>query len=141
MKRNRWKKKPAYRAPYEKELRFSDCNIDSIAMPIVQHFVHGTACAHIYLTVTDDNNYTTYTSEEITKYLRNRLGDLIDLLPNKTSGRGDFFLKKASRRSRTACGLFKTVGQFVRWQIIGNCMYDDSVDFVAMGFTVNQQNQ
>ena len=86
--------KPVYRAPYEKELRFNDSNIDSIATPIVQKFAHDTACKHVYLTVKDDNNYTTYTADEITKYLRNELGDLIALAPEKISGRGDFFFEK-----------------------------------------------
>ena len=87
------KDKTTYRAPYEKELRFNDSDEESISISNVQKFANDTACKHIYLTVTDDNNYTIL-SEEGISYERNLLSERIALAPEKISGRGDFFFEK-----------------------------------------------
>ena len=105
-----------YRAPYEKELRFNDYNGDSIEMPIVQKFARDTACKHVYLTLTDDNNFTNQTTDDITGW-RNYLDKRIQLAPNKISGRGDFYFSK------------------------GNASIADSLWFVEHGWTVNQRKQ
>ena len=104
---------PIYRAPYEKELPFNDISIDSIDIPIVQKFARDTACKHIYLKATDDNNFTSNSTNGINK-IRNFLDERIQLAPEKISGRGDFqFMpRKAS--------------------------LDDSIWFVQHGWTVNQ---
>ena len=107
-------KAPVYRAPYEKELRFSDTNADSIEMPIVQKFARDTACKHIYLTVTDDNNFTNMKADDINT-IRNILDERIQLAPNKTSGRGNF--------------------RFMR----GVIRLEDSVWYVQNGWTINQR--
>ena len=107
-------KAPVYRAPYEKELRFNNVNSDSIKMPIVQKFARDTACKHIYLTVTDDNNYRNIDADDINT-LRNILNDRIQLAPDKTSGRGNF--------------------RFMR----GVIRLEDSVWYVQNGWTINQR--
>lgn len=107
-------KAPVYRAPYEKELRFNHYDIDSIEMPIVQKFARDTACKHIYLTVTDDNNFTGVPTNNIS-ILRNSLNDRIQLAPNKISGRGDF------------CFTY------------GAASLADSIWFVQNGWTINQR--
>ena len=107
-------KAPVYRAPYEKELRFNNVNSDSIEMPIVQKFARDTACKHIYLTVTDDNNYTNLNANYIND-VRNILDERIQLAPNKTSGRGNF--------------------RFMR----GVIRLEDSVWYVQNGWTINQR--
>ena len=107
-------KAPVYRAPYEKELRFNNVNSDSIEMPIVQKFAHDTACKHIYLTVTDDNNFTNMKADDINT-IRNILDERIQLAPNKTSGRGNF--------------------RFMR----GVIRLEDSVWYVQNGWTINQR--
>ncbi len=106
-------KEPVYRAPYEKELRFNDRNEESIAMTIVQKFARDTACKHIYLIVTDDNNYTILSSEGI-NYKRNLLSERIALAPDKISGRGDFHFSK------------------------GRASVADSLWFVQHGWTIRQ---
>ena len=105
---------PVYRAPYEKELRFNDSNEESIAISNVQKFALDTACKHIYLTVTDDNNYTIL-SEEGISYERNLLSERIALAPEKISGRGDFNFYP------------------------GTASIADSLWFVEQGWTVNQR--
>lgn len=107
-------KAPVYRAPYEKELRFNNVNSDSIKMPIVQKFARDTACKHIYLTVTDDNNYRNIDADDINT-LRNILNDRIQLAPDKTSGRGNF--------------------RFMR----GVIRLEDSIWYVQNGWTINQR--
>ena len=107
-------KAPVYRAPYEKELRFNNVNSDSIEMPIVQKFARDTACKHIYLTVTDDNNYTNLNANYIND-VRNILDERIQLAPNKTSGRGNF--------------------RFMR----GVIRLEDSIWYVQNGWTINQR--
>ena len=107
-------KAPVYRAPYEKELRFNDVSADSIKMPIVQKFARDTACKHIYLTVTDDNNFTGIATNNIS-ILRNSLNNRIQLAPNKISGRGDF------------CFTY------------GAASPADSIWFVQNGWTINQR--
>ncbi|MBD5397062.1 hypothetical protein HDR62_02825 [bacterium] len=104
--------KPIYRAPYEKELRFNDSNADSIDMPIVQKFARDTACKHIYLTVKDDNNFTTLDAETI-RLIRDDLQSKI-AISNKISGRGDFFFEK------------------------GVATVADSIWFVQNGWTIRQ---
>lgn len=108
--------KPIYRAPYEKELRFNDSNEDSIAMSIVQKFADDTACKHIYLTVTDDNNYTIL-SEKGIRRIRDDLNERIALAPDKISGRGDFFFMP------------------------GRAAKADSLWFVQNGWTINQKKR
>ena len=105
---------PVYRAPYEKELRFNHYDTDSIEMPIVQKFARDTACKHIYLTLTDDNNFTNQNENNITG-VRNYLDKRIQLAPEKISGRGDFYFSK------------------------GDASVADSLWFVAQGWTVNQR--
>ena len=107
-------KAPVYRALYEKELRFNHYDIDSIEMPIVQKFARDTACKHIYLTVTDDNNFTGIATNNIS-ILRNSLNDRIQLAPKKISGRGDF------------CFTY------------GAASPADSIWFVQNGWTINQR--
>ncbi|MDE7101285.1 MAG: hypothetical protein K2O37_00625 [Bacteroidales bacterium] len=107
-------KAPVYRAPYEKELRFNNVNSDSIKMPIVQKFARDTACKHIYLTVTNDNNYTNLDADDMNT-LRNILNDRIQLAPNKMSGRGNF--------------------RFMR----GVIRLADSIWYVQNGWTINQR--
>ncbi|MDE5609299.1 MAG: hypothetical protein K2I66_02810 [Bacteroidales bacterium] len=107
-------KAPVYRAPYEKELRFSNTNADSIEMPIVQKFARDTACKHIYLTVTNDNNFTHLDADYINA-LRNVLDERIQLAPNKTSGRGNFYFRRGVARPA------------------------DSIWFVQNGWTINQR--
>lgn len=80
---------PVYREPYEKELRFDDMNFDSIQIPVVKKFAKDKACTHIYLTVTNDNNFTGWPTKLIT-VLRNDLEAEINLAPEKISGRGHF---------------------------------------------------
>ena len=105
---------PIYRAPYEKELRFNNNSVDSIEMPIVQKFTRDTACKHIYLTVTDDNNYAGCDADAIA-YIRNYLDERIQLAPNKTSGRGNFrFMRGVARPA-------------------------DSIWYVQNGWTINQR--
>ena len=104
---------PIYRAPYEKELPFNQINIDSIEPAIIQKFVRDTACKHIYLKVTDDNNFTSNSTNGINT-VRNGLDERIQLAPEKISGRGDF--------------------QFMP----GRAILDDSIWFVQHGWTVNQ---
>ena len=87
------KDKTTYRDPYEKELRFNNRNIDSVRANFVQKFAYDTACKYIYLTVTDDNNFTTQSSIGITN-LHKILDESIQLAPDKISGRGDFFFEK-----------------------------------------------
>ena len=105
---------PVYRAPYEKELRFNHYDTDSIEMPIVQKFARDTACKHIYLTLTDDNNFTNQNENNITG-VRNYLDKRIQLAPEKISGRGDFYFSK------------------------GDASVADSLWFVEQGWTVNQR--
>ena len=105
---------PVYRAPYEKELRFNEYDVDSIEIPIVQKFARDTACKHIYLTVKDNNAYTSYIADDI-NLLRNYLDARIQLAPEKISGRGDFYFSK------------------------GNASVADSLWFVEQGWTVNQR--
>ena len=104
---------PIYRAPYEKELPFGDNNTDSIEIPIVQKFARDTACKHIYLKVTDDNNLTSY-STDVISLMRGYLDQCIQLAPEKISGRGDFHFMP------------------------GKAILDDSIWFVQHGWTVLQ---
>ena len=104
---------PVYRAPYEKELRFSDYTYDSIKMPIVQKFARDTACKHIYLTVKDNNKYSAYLTDDV-KLLRNYLDKRIQLAPEKISGRGDFYFSE------------------------GQASVADSLWFVEQGWTIRQ---
>ena len=106
---------PIYRAPYEKELPFDGYNIDSIDIPIVQKFVRDTACKHIYLKVTDDNDFTGFSTASIGT-LRNILQQRIDL-GNNISGRGDFLFGP------------------------GQASKEDSIWFVQNGWTIRQQRQ
>lgn len=80
---------PVYREPYEKDLRFNQNGFDSIYFPIVKKFAKDKACTHIYLTVTDDNNFTGWNAKMITS-LRNYLETDINVAPEKISGRGHF---------------------------------------------------
>ena len=105
---------PVYRAPYEKELRFNEYDVDSIEIPIVQKFARDTACKHIYLTVKDNNAYTSYIADDI-NLLRNYLDARIQLAPEKISGRGDFNFYP------------------------GTASIADSLWFVEQGWTVNQR--
>ena len=104
---------PVYRAPYEKELRFIEYDMDSIEMPIVQKFARDTACKHIYLTLLDNNNFTNLNSDLITD-TRNYLDKRIQLAPEKISGRGDFYFSK------------------------GKASVADSLWFVEQGWTIRQ---
>ncbi|MBD5388133.1 hypothetical protein HDR68_01915 [bacterium] len=104
---------PVYRAPYEKELRFNDSDIESVRANFVQKFAHDTACKHIYLTVADDNNFTTQSSKGITN-LHKILDESIQLAPEKISGRGDFHFSK------------------------GKASIADSLWFVEHGWTIRQ---
>ena len=104
---------PIYRAPYEKELPFDEMNIDSIEPAIIQKFVRDTACKHIYLKVTDDNNFTSYNGAYI-GMLRNILQQRIDL-GNNISGRGDFRFRPST------------------------ASIEDSIWFVQNGWTIRQR--
>ncbi|MCH5244188.1 MAG: hypothetical protein J1F29_04735 [Lentimicrobiaceae bacterium] len=105
---------PIYRAPYEKELPFDQMNIDSIEPAIIQKFARDTACKHIYLRATDDNNFTSMSTNDINN-VRNILDGRIQLAPEKISGRGDF------------------------WFMPRKANPDDSIWFVQHGWTVNQR--
>ncbi len=108
-------KAPVYRAPYEKELRFNDRNADSIAMPIIKKFARDTACKHIYLTVTDDNYFTTSDTETIHR-IRDDLQSKI-AISDKISGRGDFNFMP------------------------GRATKVDSLWFIQNGWTINQKKR
>ena len=107
------KDKTTYRAPYEKELRFNDSDEESISISNVQKFANDTACKHIYLTVTDDNNYTILSDKGISNK-RNQYSERIELAPEKISGRGDFHFSK------------------------GKASIADSLWFVQNGWTIRQ---
>ncbi len=80
------------REPYEKELFFNHKNADSIEIQVVKGYAEDTACRHIYLTVTEDNDWRGCNANAIS-ILRDDLAQRIDLAPEKISGRGDFWFK------------------------------------------------
>lgn len=105
---------PVYRAPYAKQLSFNHRNVDSVKVPVVKKYVDDTACKRIYLSAADDNNFTSYTSDDIHTILIPFLNERIEL-SDKVTGDGDFWFKK------------------------GMASLPDSIWFVTNGWTVNQR--
>ena len=102
-------KEEPYREPYEKELFFDQRNQDSIEPLVLKYFAKDKACTHIYMHVTDDNNFTSATPSVVRSNLQERIN-----ISSKISGRGDF---------RFSVGIAK----------------EDSIWFVQNGWTVNKR--
>ncbi len=102
-------KEEPYREPYEKELFFNHNNPDSIEPAVLKHFAKDKACTHIYMHVTDDNNFTNFPPSIFRNFLQERLN-----VSPKISGRGDFRFKVGIAQ-------------------------EDSIWFVDNGWTVNKR--
>ncbi len=70
---------------------------------------------NVYITVAPGEIFTNLTSDDIS-FCRRELQNAMNI-SSKNKGRGNFVF------------------------VPGRCMYGDSLDFVTMGFTVNQQNR
>ncbi|MDE6515654.1 MAG: hypothetical protein K2L03_06420 [Bacteroidales bacterium] len=70
---------------------------------------------NVYITVAPGEKFTSLTSDDIS-FTRRELQNAMNV-SQKNKGTGNFLFTP------------------------GRCLYGDSLDFVAMGFTVNQQNQ
>ncbi len=82
---------------------------------VIRNYANDKLVRSIYITIMSGEIFTNWTTDVISEK-RLRLADKIAISP-KIHGRGNFVFRP------------------------GYCMPGDSLDFVRMGFTVNQQNQ
>lgn len=81
---------PVYRAPYEKELFFDNCDADSIEVPVVKKYADDTACKKIYLTTKPHCDFS-YGPDFMINWREQLLEPALAVSP-KVTGRGDIYI-------------------------------------------------